>query len=345
MEVTLLAETTMMKKRSTNGWAVPELANVKVIIEPEDALIKSIISHSDEDSLHIFHGMHYPQSIPKALSFAIHNRRRTAIWSEPYHWKGVKGYLRFLRTIYHRMKYDKGISFLLPTGNKGANLLLKAGHPRKKIFEWGYFTEKIHNETYPSTSTFNIGYVGHLIKRKGIDYLLKAVAELDNQDVCINIVGEGPFKKELEAIVRDKSLQNVHFHKFMKYDEACKFMGMQDLLVLPSRLDGWGAVVNESLMQGTPVICSDDCGSSVLLNEQNGSCVFKGGAVRSLAKLIDKRMQLGKIDAEERNKIKEWATCISTESAVAYLFEIIAHTFDNKERPTPPWRTAYAITA
>jgi len=342
-EVTLLAETRMMKKRSTNGWDVPELENVKVIIKPDDALIKSIILNSDKDSLHIFHGMHYPQSIPKALSFAILNKRRTAIWSEPYHWKGAKGYLRFLRTIYHRLKYDKGISFLLPTGNKGTELLLKAGHPRKKIFEWGYFTQKIYSETYPSTPTFNIGYVGHLIKRKGVDYLLNAVAELGNQDVSINIVGEGPFKNELEEIVKNKLLRNVHFHKFMKYGEACRFMGMQDLFVLPSRLDGWGAVVNEALMQGTPVICSDDCGASVLLNEQNGGGVFKGGSVSSLAQLIDKRVQLGKLGTEERNRIKEWAACISTESAVDYFFEIIAHTFDNCARPTPPWRTTSAV--
>ena len=215
--MTLLAETPMMRKRSTNGWVVPQLENVKVIVKPEDSDIMNIISDSGQDSLHIFHGMHYPPSIPKALDFAIQSKRRTAIWSEPYHWKGFKGYLRHLRAIYHRIKYDDGISFLLPTGNKGAELLLKAGHPREKIFEWGYFTEKIQSETYPASSTFNIGYVGHLIKRKGIDFLLNAVAKLVDKDICVNIVGEGPFKKELENIVSNKSLQNVHFHNFMKY--------------------------------------------------------------------------------------------------------------------------------
>jgi glycosyltransferase involved in cell wall biosynthesis len=41
--------------------------------------------------------------------------------------------------------------------------------------------------------------------------------------------------------------------------------------VLPSRFDGWGAVVNEALMVGTPVICSDRCGASdVIENGRNG---------------------------------------------------------------------------
>lgn len=118
---------------------------------------------------------------------------------------------------------------------------------------------------------------------------------------------------------------------------------MQDLFVLPSRLDGWGAVVNEALMQGTPVICSDDCGSSVLLNKQNSGSVFKGGSVDSLATLINERIQLGKVEIEERNRIKEWAGCISTESAVTYFHQIVEHAFENNNRPMPPWRDTYTF--
>ena len=48
-------------------------------------------------------------------------------------------------------------------------------------------------------------------------------------------------------------------------------MAAADVLVLPSRFDGWGAVVNEALMVGTPVICSDRCGASdVIENGRNG---------------------------------------------------------------------------
>ena len=38
-----------------------------------------------------------------------------------------------------------------------------------------------------------------------------------------------------------------------------------DNLVLPSSHDGWGAVTTEALMVGTPVICSDTCGSSLIV--------------------------------------------------------------------------------
>lgn len=45
-------------------------------------------------------------------------------------------------------------------------------------------------------------------------------------------------------------------------DAARACMARADVLVLPSWHDGWGAVVSEALMAGTPAIASDACGSA-----------------------------------------------------------------------------------
>ena len=47
-----------------------------------------------------------------------------------------------------------------------------------------------------------------------------------------------------------------------------------DCLVLPSRYDGWGAVISEALMVGTPVICSDNCGAANVVTASNVGSVF-----------------------------------------------------------------------
>ena len=52
--------------------------------------------------------------------------------------------------------------------------------------------------------------------------------------------------------------------------------------MLPSRFDGWGAVVNEALMVGTPVICSDRCGASDLIENGRNGYVFEAGNARAL---------------------------------------------------------------
>ena len=335
--VTLLPETTLLPKRALTKWAPPILNNVNVSLSPDDSLIKNIIFQSDENSMHIFHGMHYPKQIPKALRLAQLSKKRIAIWSEPYNYLGLKGKFRYLRSLYNRIKYDKGIDFILTTGNKGVELLQKAGHPTEKIYDWGYFTEVPAYNAPPSSDTFNIGFAGFLIHRKGVDYLLHAMAKIKKENICVNIVGEGPEKKGLELIIKKYALRNINFQNFISPSEVSQFMAKQDLFVLPSRFDGWGAVVNEALMQGTPVISSDNCGASVLLNQENFSSTFKTGSIDILASQINHRIEAGKLKEEERKKIKEWSKCISGESAATYFRQIVEHVYNNCERPKPPW--------
>ena len=54
-------------------------------------------------------------------------------------------------------------------------------------------------------------------------------------------------------------------------------MSSADCLILPSRHDGWGAVVSEALMVGTPVICSDACGSAGVVHASGVGGVFRSG--------------------------------------------------------------------
>src|SRR5437870_11248743 len=64
-------------------------------------------------------------------------------------------------------------------------------------------------------------------------------------------------------------------------------MDSADLLVLPSRYDGWGAVINEALMSGIPAICSDNCGAADLVRSsvQLGA-VFRAGSAIDLARVL-----------------------------------------------------------
>ena len=47
-----------------------------------------------------------------------------------------------------------------------------------------------------------------------------------------------------------------------------------DCLSASSYHDGWGAVVSEALLIGIPVICSDTCGSSVIVKASGFGGIF-----------------------------------------------------------------------
>lgn len=62
-------------------------------------------------------------------------------------------------------------------------------------------------------------------------------------------------------------------------------MSEYDVLVLPSRYDGWGVVVNEALMAGVPVICSDQVGASAVVEKWQCGSIF---ASEDLPDLVSK---------------------------------------------------------
>ncbi len=60
----------------------------------------------------------------------------------------------------------------------------------------------------PNKKVKNLIYVGRLIYGKGVQDLLYAFSKLENKDLKLTIVGDGPYKEKLSSIV--KNLNIVH---------------------------------------------------------------------------------------------------------------------------------------
>lgn len=93
--------------------------------------------------------------------------------------------------------------------------------------------------------------------KKGIEFLIDAIAELDNKDISARIVGEGnqDYVEILKRRCREKGLeQQISFvggvygkAKWEEYKDA-------DLFVLPTHSENFGIVIAEALATGIPVI-------------------------------------------------------------------------------------------
>lgn len=119
--------------------------------------------------------------------------------------------------------------------------------------------------------------------------------------------------------------------------EAMRLLDASDLLVLPSRWDGWGAVVNEALMRGVPVLCSDRCGAASLVRHNEQGEVFPTGSVTGLRDALARRISAGKKTQESTRVLRAWAHAITGESAADYLLSILASVYADQRRPAPPW--------
>lgn len=111
----------------------------------------------------------------------------------------------------------------------------------------------------------HILFCGRLISLKRVDMLVQAFAaiESDRKNWDLIIIGEGPEKERIKALIPQEMSSRIHWVGFSQGQELARWYKSSDLLALPSDHDAWGLVVNEALAAGLAVITTNVVGASV----------------------------------------------------------------------------------
>ena len=179
-------------------------------------------------------------------------------------------------------------------------LITPSSNIEKEVKDWNlpyskYFASLISEKdfyyrtgvSFSTKEKINILYVGWLIKGKGVEDLVKAVAELQKiiktKEIILNIVGDGYFKKNIEILVQKLKI-NVNFYgEIGNFRELLKIYRNNDIFVLPSYSEGYPKVIFEAASQGLICICSDAV-------DLEGLCIkYKCGKVKDL---VDKLLKI-----------------------------------------------------
>ena len=132
---------------------------------------------------------------------------------------------------------------------------------------------------------------GSLIKRKGFDYLIKAMETVvkDFPNARLHIFGEGPRRDYLERLVTDMNLNNnVVFHGRMERDAFIKQIKNFRIFVHPSLSEGFSHARLEAMACGRPAVGTNIIGGEMIENERNGYLV----PTRDPDSLAEKIMEL-----------------------------------------------------
>jgi glycosyltransferase involved in cell wall biosynthesis len=119
-------------------------------------------------------------------------------------------------------------------------------------------------------------FVGRLVKRQGLIYLLEAFSLLSKNyhDITLDIVGNGPLFNEIKDYIADHKLdQKVRLHGMVNHDYISNFYYSSDLFIIPSINEALGNVTLEAMASGLPIITTDT-GSAELI-EGNGLVIPK----------------------------------------------------------------------
>jgi teichuronic acid biosynthesis glycosyltransferase TuaC len=154
--------------------------------------------------------------------------------------------------------------------------------------------------------TIKLLSIGNLYRSKGQAYVLRALRRLLDMGYALEyvIVGDGPERNRLEALVRELGLENhVRFEGYKSHAEVWPYFAACDIFVLPSWVEGFGVVYIEALGLGKPVIGCEGAGGPEDLKTL-GDCIeiVKPQDVESLLqamrRLLDdpeRRKQMGEI--------------------------------------------------
>ncbi|MCP4400617.1 MAG: glycosyltransferase family 4 protein [bacterium] len=113
--------------------------------------------------------------------------------------------------------------------------------------------------------------VGRLVRWKGIDSLIRALAQFDSS-VKLLIVGDGPEKNKLTELTRAFNLtRRVKFLGKSGRNQVLDYIHASDLFVLNTGYEGFSHVLLEAMMVGCPVLTTAVCGNPELVtHHENG---------------------------------------------------------------------------
>jgi glycosyltransferase involved in cell wall biosynthesis len=185
---------------------------------------------------------------------------------------------------------------------------------------------RFRDETRQALGIPEEGYMllfsGKLSEWKAPSLLLDAIEQLpawERQRTVAVFVGDGKLRESL-----GRSKVNVRLTGFKNQKELSPYFHAADLLVLPSRSETWGLVVNEALQHGIPCVVSAAVGSAPDLIESGVTGeVFSRGSARELAAGIRKVLAYTDATATRqacRRKVSSYSVAAAAEG-IAKAFE------------------------
>lgn len=179
----------------------------------------------------------------------------------------------------------------------------------------------------PTKNPLKLLFVGQLIDRKNILFLLESLKEVQVR-VHLDIIGSGPQLETCKKYISANSLQHINFRGQLALQEVYSIMRHSDVLILPSKYDGWGAVINEAMASGMAIIASDGVRASNIIENSENGFVYNKNDNKELSHLITSLADnLSIVDKMKANNLKK-AETFSSVALAKKLENIICQTVE-----------------
>jgi len=168
---------------------------------------------------------------------------------------------------------------ILVNGASGERYVASLGVPPARIVRAPYSTDMTAFAQLPLTrdpaAARRLLYVGQLVESKGLEALLRALADWSvrhpDEERELWLLGDGPLRSTLANFPVGRRII-LRFFGNVPYADLSAFYAQCGILVFPTLSDTWGLVVNEALASGLPVFgsCYSQAVQELVRDRENG---------------------------------------------------------------------------
>lgn len=223
--------------------------------------------------------------------------------------RNLKEFLYLPTSHYLWKKTYKRSDAVISVSKYSARYLVKIGIPPNKIFVVPNGVDiKKFNPYIDATELKNrfgsnniLLYVGPIIQRKGLIYLIRSMPKIlaEHRDTILVMVGKGEQETYLKRLANELGInRNVIFEGFVPENQLPMYYNACDLFVFPSLQEGFGMVLTEAMACGKPVVASNTTAipevvgeAGILVEPENPDAL--ANAIIDLLNDENKRKELG----------------------------------------------------
>ncbi|HEY8903019.1 MAG TPA: glycosyltransferase family 4 protein [Chthoniobacterales bacterium] len=144
---------------------------------------------------------------------------------------------------------------------------LQKGVPEAKVVKipYGARLDRFRPVADPDPTKFTVLFVGQVSLRKGFMDLLMAFEGLRHPTKELLVIGG--MSEEVRQLLRDRSVDNVHFLGNVPNAELPQYYSRADVFALPSIEEGLSMVMGEALACGCPIVATSHTGAEDLFTD------------------------------------------------------------------------------
>lgn len=239
------------------------------------------------------------------------------------------------RLFFRRLMTRHTDGFITNSQAGKAYLIEVLGATTDRVFAQPYEVPDPEAMQVSSSNEYNIPkyrkpiflFIGQLIHRKGLHYLIEACALLKAQgisDYTLLVIGTGSEQQEFQELSQSHGLEgSIEWIGQVSYEHLSTYFINSDVFVFPTLEDTWGMVVLEAMSFGKTVLCSKWAGTSEMITESENGYIFDPYQPQTLSSLMLKFLKNPDLSIQMGKKSRQIIAPHTPKAVAKFLTEVV----------------------